>query len=917
MPKPFHQINITQFEELVSSFAWTRQINAVHMHHTWSPARADYRGLPTIESMWDFHVNTNHWSDIAQHISIAPDGSIWTGRGWNTPPASSTGFNGSSSAGPFMFETIGNFDNGKDPFDGAQRATVIAVIRILLNHFKLPVSALKFHNQLNSPKTCPGSSIDYASFCAEVDADDDTRSRGGLTGKRAARPSLSAAQKRLLKPAAAAVAVPGQLSDAELHGVVDCPCCSAEAPPEAAPATASRGTARQWTEAEKALLKRHVVNLRDGRFIESGNFSTSPADVQRIFEELLPAELAKARGEGRPLRVLFWAHGGLGSEEACLTHVMTYHQGWLNAGIYPVYFVWETDHATALHDIFLGAPKEAGTRGFVTDITDAGLEFTLQTVGRPLWRQIKEYAANAVKTPTGGALFAARQLAAFMRQAGAEAELYAMGHSAGSIFHSWFLPAALAAGVPAFKELFLLAPAITVADFKARLAAHIGSGKGIDHCSMFTMTEKAERADNVITIYRKSLLYFVSRACEEASETPILGLQESIFRDGEIRRLFGIDGSGAAGDIVWSPNGSTSDSTTHGGFDNDPHTLHSMVKRMTGADLTPFGAAGARGAGPSDGAGVARRALCIGVDRYPLKPLAGCVNDARQWQQALDRLGFETTLLTDEQATFDGMTQALRKLISGSRAGDHLVFQYAGHGTSVDDVNGDEADGTDEALVPIDFPSGRFFIDDDIGEIIDTLPAGVTLTCFMDCCHSGTNTRAFGFGTTSTVVRDERSRFITVPAEIMIKHVDLRRGMPPKATRGVFEGKPEVLFAACSPKQEAKESGGHGYFTLTAVPLLLEHATKMTNAEFMALVQKKFPTSVKDQDPQLDCAEARKGGLLLGTAVERAVAGAVTALVVEAAAAPPAGEPGVCGAIDPRIVSENMNLYLRLLERLA
>ena len=52
MPKPFHQLTIEQFAELLASFPFTRRIDAVHMHHTWQPDHSQYRGLDTIESMW-------------------------------------------------------------------------------------------------------------------------------------------------------------------------------------------------------------------------------------------------------------------------------------------------------------------------------------------------------------------------------------------------------------------------------------------------------------------------------------------------------------------------------------------------------------------------------------------------------------------------------------------------------------------------------------------------------------------------------------------------------------------------------------------------------------------------------------------------------------------------------------------------
>ena len=120
MPAPFKQLNRDQFAALLDKFPFTRKINAVHMHHTWKPNHAQYKGHETIVGMWRFHTETKGWQDIAQHITIAPDGSIWLGRNWNLPPVSATGHNGNAIAGPFMFEMIGNFDRGHDLFEGEQ-----------------------------------------------------------------------------------------------------------------------------------------------------------------------------------------------------------------------------------------------------------------------------------------------------------------------------------------------------------------------------------------------------------------------------------------------------------------------------------------------------------------------------------------------------------------------------------------------------------------------------------------------------------------------------------------------------------------------------------------------------------------------------------------------------------------------------
>jgi len=68
-----------------------------------------------------------------------------------------------------------------------------------------------------------------------------------------------------------------------------------------------------------------------------------------------------------------------------------------------------------------------------------------------------------------------------------------------------------------------------------------------------------------------------------------------------------------------------------------------------------------------------------------------------------------------------------------------LFLSYSGHGTNMEDTNGDEADGYDEALCPVDCDTNGFIVDDDIkAQFIDKLPENVKLMIFIDACHSGT-----------------------------------------------------------------------------------------------------------------------------------------------------------------------------------
>eukprot|EP00741_Cyanophora_paradoxa_P008548 tig00001339_g8273.t1 len=96
----------------------------------------------------------------------------------------------------------------------------------------------------------------------------------------------------------------------------------------------------------------------------------------------------------------------------------------------------------------------------------------------------------------------------------------------------------------------------------------------------------------------------------------------------------------------------------------------------------------------------------------------------------------------ERQPTKRNIMAALNWLASGARPGDQLFFQYSGHGTQVSDRSGDEADGQDEALCPVDCmeqgPSG-YIVDDELRQVlVNRLPPGATLVVVLDCCHSGT-----------------------------------------------------------------------------------------------------------------------------------------------------------------------------------
>src|SRR6478609_10988414 len=67
------------------------------------------------------------------------------------------------------------------------------------------------------------------------------------------------------------------------------------------------------------------------------------------------------------------------------------------------------------------------------------------------------------------------------------------------------------------------------------------------------------------------------------------------------------------------------------------------------------------------------------------------------------------------------------------------LLTVAGHGGQTKDLDGDEDDGYDEVIYPVDFRQNGHIVDDEMHRImVRPLQAGVRLTAIFDSCHSGT-----------------------------------------------------------------------------------------------------------------------------------------------------------------------------------
>lgn len=155
-----------------------------------------------------------------------------------------------------------------------------------------------------------------------------------------------------------------------------------------------------------------------------------------------------------------------------------------------------------------------------------------------------------------------------------------------------------------------------------------------------------------------------------------------------------------------------------------------------------------------------KRAFMVGVSHYDTAMTGyqwnniNGTNDISLLSPILQEQGFQITSLLDEQATYNAITKQLQQFIQKSKAGDIIYLHFSTHGQPVEDMSGDETDGWDEAVVPIDayklyrkgvYEGERHLLDDQLNTYLQKLrfklgPKGMVYVV-IDACHAGTSSR--------------------------------------------------------------------------------------------------------------------------------------------------------------------------------
>ena len=369
-------------------------------------------------------------------------------------------------------------------------------------------------------------------------------------------------------------------------------------------ADTSAGLQRAAETIPLADIRPYIVDCgNNGMLSDSGKYWTTEEDVERLFDKTIH-DATKA---WKKRRVLIYLHGGLNSEEDVAKRVVSFRDVLLENEIYPIHIMWESGAMEIIGDLIKDVITEPDSRaGGIPDwmkklrdrlveAKDRTFEVSTARAGTALWGEMKRNAQLSSMLDSGqGAMqiiakHVMEALGALSATDRAQWEFHVVAHSAGSIYFAYALEHLLKLkqeGIN-FASAHFMAPAMTTELFKTTVMPRIQDGS----CplpSLFVLSKVGELDDNVGP-YGKSLLYLVSNAFEGRREVPLLGMEDFLDRDSALSGLF--DKGEVAGHPALVIAGATattgaidlfsvSRSESHGGFDNDPDTLNSILRRI-------------------------------------------------------------------------------------------------------------------------------------------------------------------------------------------------------------------------------------------------------------------------------------------------------------------------------------------------
>lgn len=395
---------------------------------------------------------------------------------------------------------------------------------------------------------------------------------------------------------------------------------------------------RPWSEEE--AYKHTLVIGNDGRPKRTMVVAENPDHSARIVcYEFIEDWLQQNPGANK---IAIYVHGGLNAEEDSINRIRVMAPYFKANGIYPLFVTWKTglfetinnqiqDHINSIFrqvGIDRASARATGMLDNLYEPIDRAIEaFSRRVVVRGLWSEMKENARDANdravrgfpqhgNTRPGGMVILSQALKKIKQNH--PIEIHIVGHSAGSILLGHWLDE-LEKRQLIVNSATLLAPACTI-EFANRHYTRAHQKGVLDKNNLFVhmLDDERELADSVGGVYKKSLLYLVSRALEDIHKMPLLGMaaawdnnstqEDGKFNSAQIREIekwveFATSGSAKVGSTLHDRSNAVVQTSlkgghidlAHGSFDNDIQILEQTLKRIAGSQALHFPVENLRG----------------------------------------------------------------------------------------------------------------------------------------------------------------------------------------------------------------------------------------------------------------------------------------------------------------------------------
>ena len=359
---------------------------------------------------------------------------------------------------------------------------------------------------------------------------------------------------------------------------------------------AARSQVTVDSESGKAAPQRleiagHFVHFDDGDFKDRGDYWSTPDDILRTAKLIKQSVAAKTYDH-----LLIYAHGGLNDPAASAKRIRALKEGFKRNHIYPFHIMYDTGLVEELKDAVVRALSGKRTEGFFRDLQDKLIEHSdlliedfVRKPVTPIWEEMKNDACRPFEPKKGGkigdGLFVVKAFAEALRDT--HVKIHLAGHSTGAVLLGHLLGALDSLGIAdLIDSCHLMAPACSIDFYRQHYQPRLGGTNGgkvtvrLPRLALYNLTEQLELDDNVALVYRKSLLYLVSRALERQTDKPILGMQRYSKKLARHPGLSINYSDGKKGDTA---------SSSHGGFDNDVKTMNTIMARILAkAPAEPF-----------------------------------------------------------------------------------------------------------------------------------------------------------------------------------------------------------------------------------------------------------------------------------------------------------------------------------------